>query len=510
MCQVTESVNSGPRPMRICLLTDQDLDAEEHPDDDWLCDPRPYLPEADWTLAVLEKDTAVPQINELASHGFDLFFNLCDGAWDEGYTPGIEVVQTLERLGAAFTGATSEFYEPSRESMKRACRAWGIDTPAYLITRNDGDLERASNTLRFPLIVKHPSSYSSIDLTRASRVESRQALFERGRRMIAKYAGALVEEFIDGTEATVLVAENPDDPFSPTVYAPVQYVFPTGETFKHTEMKWVDYAQMTCVPVEDPVLAGRLREASARFFVALHGAGYGRCDLRVDEDGRPWMLEINPNCGLYFELKDAGSADLCLMNDPAGHVGFTKQVIAAAFARHARRQRNWEVRPLPDGDYGMFASRDLAAGDIVVSHEATAHHIVSLKQVEQHWTDERRARFGTHAWPLTDDTWVIWGRSPDDWMPIEHSCDPNTWHTGLDLTARRAIRSGEEITIDYAMRYNERMPSFECDCASRICRKTIRGTDYLTDVVDRYGDHVSDYVRITRLNRPGEHRSGVA
>ena len=496
--------------MRICLLTDQDLDSDELPDDDWPCDPRPYLPDADWTLAVLEKDTAVPQINELASRGFDLFFNLCDGAWDEGHTPGLEVVQTLERLGVPFTGATSEFYEPTRESMKRACLAWGIDTPAYLITRNDGDLERAANTLQFPMIVKHPSSYSSIDITRASRVETPEALFERGRMMIAKYAGALIEEFIDGTEVTVLVAENPDDPCTPTVYAPVQYVFPPGETFKHTEMKWVDYDQMTCVPVEDPVLANRLRDASSRFFVALHGAGYGRCDLRVDEDGRPWMLEINANCGLYFSLDEPGSADLCLMNDPAGHIGFTKQVIASAFERQARSLKNWEVRPRPRGEYGMFASRDIAEGEIVVSHEANPHRLVSREHVEQHWTDENRARFGTHAWPLTDDTWVIWEHNPDDWTPVEHSCDPNCWLTGLDLTARRAIPFGEEITLDYATRYNERMPTFNCECRSPICRRTIRGTDYLTDIVDRYGEHVSDYVRSKRPGRPELHQSGAA
>ena len=37
--------------------------------------------------------------------GFDVFINLCDGAWDEDRA-GIEVAQTLERLGLVFTGAT--------------------------------------------------------------------------------------------------------------------------------------------------------------------------------------------------------------------------------------------------------------------------------------------------------------------------------------------------------------------------------------------------------------------
>jgi D-alanine-D-alanine ligase len=496
--------------MKICLLTDQDLDSESFSEHDWPNDPRPYLPEAEWTLAVLEKDTAVPLINKLAGQGFDLFFNLCDGAWDEGDTPGIEVVQTLERLGVPFTGATSEFFEPSRESMKRLCFAWGIDTPPYLIARNDRDLERAANTLRFPMIVKHPSSYSSIDLTRASRVMTAEALFDRGRAMIAKYAGALVEEFIDGVEATVLVAENPDDAGSPITYQPVRYVFPEGETFKHTELKWVDYHDMMCVPVEDPVLDERLRHACARFFVALRGAGYSRFDLRVDGNGRPWMLESNANCGLFNELKDASSADFCLMHDAGGHVEFTRQVIKAALARHARRQRLWEVRPRPSGEYGMFASRDIEAGETIVAGEATAHRIVSLSEVERSWEPEDRARFETHAWPVTDETWAVWGANPDDWTPIEHSCDPSAWVKGLDITARRPIRFGEEISIDYATRYNERMPSFDCECGTSACRGTIHGSDYMTDVVDRYGSHVSDYVRNKRSDRTDVRRTGAA
>ena len=48
------------------------------------------------------------------------------------------------------------------------------------------------------------------------------------------------------------------------------------------------------------------------------------------------MLEINPNCGVYYPPKDYGSADICLSLDPEGHAGFTRQLVAAAFGRHRR------------------------------------------------------------------------------------------------------------------------------------------------------------------------------
>jgi D-alanine-D-alanine ligase-like ATP-grasp enzyme len=322
--------------MRICLLTNQDLLADPFPSDDWPCDPRPFYPDAHWHVEYLRKATSVEQVALRIHQGFDLFFNLCDGAADQDI-PGIEVVKTLEEHGVAFTGATSEFYEPPRESMKQACRSVGIDTPDYILARCDADIEWAAELLRFPLFVKHYSSYSSIDLSRRSRVCSPAGLRQQARKIMRRHGAALIEEFIVGTECTVLVAENPDDSARPQTYTPIQYRFPEGETFKHADMKWVDYGKLAAFPVDDPILDARLRDASARFFVALRGASFGRCDLRVDRSGTPFMLEINPNCGVYYPPGDAGSADLCLAHDPDGHAGFTRQLIRAALHRHQRR-----------------------------------------------------------------------------------------------------------------------------------------------------------------------------
>ena len=324
--------------MRICLLTTQDLDADPFPDDDWPCDPRPFLPEADWHVAVLEWPCATRQVRALARGGYDLFFNLCDGAADEE-APGIEVVRTLERLGVPFTGSTSVFYEPSRAKMKRVCRGLGIESPAHVMVQKEADVERAAARLRFPLIVKHPSSYSSIDLSRASRVVTPAGLRRQARKMLSRHGAALVEEFIEGEECTVLVAENPQDARRPTTYVPIRYRFPAGERFKHADLKWVDYDGMTASPVADGALAARLRDVSARLFVGLDGASFGRCDLRVDAAGTPFVLEMNANCGVYYPPADAGGADLALLHDPAGHAGFTRQLVEAALGRHRRRRR---------------------------------------------------------------------------------------------------------------------------------------------------------------------------
>jgi D-alanine-D-alanine ligase len=326
--------------VRICLLTTQDLDdlANSEATEDWPCDPRPFLPEEEWHVAILTgKHEAVEQTERLIAEGYDLFFNLCDGAADQDI-PGIEVIEALERHGVPFTGAVSECYEPTRTQMKEACHQLGIATPAYIVAKNDADVERAAQTLSFPLFVKHHNSYASVDLSRRSRVQSPAGLRQQARKIMSRHGAALIEEYIEGIECTVLVAENPEDPQRPITYTPVQYRLPEGEDFKHARLKWVEYDGLTSFAVADTELAARLRDECGRFFVQLKAASFGRCDLRVDRAGTPHMLEINPNCGVFYPATAPGSADICLSLDPAGHAGFAKQLVAAAFGRHARRK----------------------------------------------------------------------------------------------------------------------------------------------------------------------------
>lgn len=326
--------------MRICLLTTQDLDEDPFPDDDWPCDPRPFLPEAEWHVAVLEgKHDCIPHVEELITQDFDLFFNLCDGSSEED-SPGIEVIKTLERHKVPYAGACSDCYEPTRAQMKKACRKLGIATPKHVFARNEADIEKASKKLKFPLFVKHHNSYASLDISRRSKVMTPEGLNIQARKIISLHGTALIEEFIEGSECTVLVAENPKNPKKPITYPPAQYIFPKGDSFKHSDLKWVDYSGLSAIEVKDPVLSKRLQDETARFFVELKGASFGRCDIRVAEDGTTYMLEINSNCGIYYPKADWSSADVCLSFDPEGHEGFTRLLVEAALARHRRLHRS--------------------------------------------------------------------------------------------------------------------------------------------------------------------------
>jgi D-alanine-D-alanine ligase len=296
----------------------------------------------------------------------------------------------------------------------------------------------------------------------------------------------------------VLVAEHPDVHAGPTAYVPIEYRFPEGETFKHYDLKWISYHGLHAAPVADAALDAAVREGARRLFAGLGGAGYGRCDIRLDADGVPYFLEINPNCGIFYPLTDPGSADLILTHDPAGHHGFTRQIVEAALARHRRGRKKWAVRRLPGRGYGLVATAPIAAGETVLAFEERPHALVTRSHVEAQWDGRHRDWFARYAWPLTDEVWVMWEQDPEAWKPVNHHCDPSTWLSGLDVTARRALAPGDEITLDYATYIHETAPPFACTCGAAACRGVVSGADVLAPFVERYGGHVSDYVRALR------------
>lgn len=474
--------------LKICVLSDEIF----YP---WT--PAPYLQNYHWGLFMLSRLNSVRTVQELVKRDYDIFINVCDANPTEP-RPGLEVILALEEAGVAFTGADSAFYDPSREDMKRVCQLYGLNFPLGIQVGHEEEIDRVAASLPFPMIVKIPNSYGSEGIEPASRVETPTALYTQVRKVMAKYSNALVEQFIEGREFTVLVVENPDDQYSPKAYRPVEFIFPPGETFKHFNLKWYNWEKIQTKSCDDPFLSERLMEAGRKLFVGLNGVSFGRCDMRMDSSGDIYILEINPNCAILYTPPEQNSADFMLMNDPEGHHGFLERIFRAALARRDRLQPNWFVRYNPKRGYGLYARRKITEGETILRHEKRPHTLVSLEHVRKHWPQEQQQLFACRSYPLTDDVWVVPSDNPAEWTPINHACEPNAWWQGLDIIARQPISNGEEITLDYATFHNEQMPEFACACGTPSCRKIIRGTDYLLPFVERYGEHVTGFVKQKR------------
>jgi D-alanine-D-alanine ligase len=314
--------------MYLCILS-----SIPDANDDVPYDPSPHMNGFKWKHYLVHPKNVEKQLRELLNEGVDVFFNLCDGTADDPLS-GIGLVQAMEKLGAAFTGADSTFFDPSRQEMKSYAKKVNVPTPNWVMLDRVEDVERVAKRLRFPVLVKPPHGYASIGITRDSRCENVEQLKVQVEREIDEFGRALLEEFIEGREFTCLIAENPDDPNTPITFKPVEFIFPKGESFKHYNMKWVEYEKMSVAPVKDARIEKVLREQTTRVFKVMDGNGYARCDYRIGADGTIYMLEINPNCGIFYAPDEPGSADFSLINDPVySHQKFLKLIIRSAQKR---------------------------------------------------------------------------------------------------------------------------------------------------------------------------------
>ena len=315
--------------MYICVLTSL-------PDEnDIPYDPSPYMNGYRWKQHLVQPKNVEKQIRDLMDEGVDVFINLCDGTPDDALS-GIALVHALEKYNAAFSGADSKFFDPTRDEMKNAARRVSVPTPNWMFVNRAEDAEKVAKRLNFPMLVKPPHGYASVGIRRNSRVESIDQLREQLQLEINEFGRALIEEFIEGREFTCLIAENPDDPRKILTFTPVEFIFPKGESFKHYDMKWVEYEKMSVAVVNDAKIEKVLREQTARVFKELGGNGYARCDYRMDASGVIHMLEINPNCGIFYPPSEPGSADFSLLNDPTNHTKFMKLIIRNAQNRQTR------------------------------------------------------------------------------------------------------------------------------------------------------------------------------
>lgn len=316
--------------MYICVLSST-------PDEnDIPYDPSPYMNGYRWKQHHVEPTNVEKQIKSLMDEGVDVFVNLCDGTPDDALS-GIALVKAMEKYNAAFTGADSKFFDPTRDEMKNAAKRVSVPTPSWIFVNRVEDAEKVVKRLKFPMLVKPPHGYASVGIRRNSRVETIEQLREQLQLEINEFGRALVEEFIEGREFTCLIAENTKDPNKPFTFTPVEFIFPDGESFKHYDMKWVDYEKMSVAVVNDPRIDKVLREQTIRVFKELGGNGYARCDYRMDADGTIHMLEINPNCGIFYPPHEPGSADFSLLNDPTtNHTKFMKLIVRNAQFRQTR------------------------------------------------------------------------------------------------------------------------------------------------------------------------------
>jgi len=161
------------------------------------------------------------------------------------------------------------------------------------------------------------------------------------------------------------------------------------------------------------------------------------------------------------------------------------------------------TQPSPLGGMGGFAVAPIAAGETLLILSG-----LPLTQAEMERTLAEYIAAGKYFNSMEVEEAVHLHLEDVLPVPFNHSCDSNGWMAdAVTVAARRDIRAGEEVTVDYSLQTAQPVPLLEipCACGTSACRGTITGDDWrLLAVQMRYSGHFAPFInrRIAALSAP--------
>lgn len=226
---------------------------------------------------------------------FDLIFNICEGIDGEAvYEP--MVISVLELIGVPFTGSSSwtTALTLRKNVVNGVLDRAGLPVPRWTHVRRGEEI----TSVGFPAICKPVAEDASVGIEQRSVVRSMRALSARVDAMLGGWDEVLIQRFIDGREVNVGILGDDVLPISEIDFAKM----PQGMWhIVSYRSKWEtgsdeDLGAKPNCPADLPEdLANELIVIARAAWSVVRGEGYGRCDFRIDQSGRPWLLEVNAN-----------------------------------------------------------------------------------------------------------------------------------------------------------------------------------------------------------------------
>jgi D-alanine-D-alanine ligase len=260
------------------------------------------LRKAGFKVNVLPVYNARRFINDILNLKTDLIYNFCEmvelESQEEVFAAGL-----FELVKVPYTGAPPMTLGLCLDKAKTKIilSHYGIPTAKFDLFNESIDGRKKIN-LRFPVIVKPVREDASAGINEKSVVYDRKELEERVEYIIKMFKQpALVEEFIDGREVNVAILGN-----NPPVVLPISEI-----DFSHLpshlpkivsyEAKWIpntDYYEKTipiCPAPLEPELERKIKDIALSCYKIMGCRDYARVDMRIDKEGNPYVLEVNPN-----------------------------------------------------------------------------------------------------------------------------------------------------------------------------------------------------------------------
>jgi D-alanine-D-alanine ligase len=240
----------------------------------------------------------------------DLIFNLCDEGYNNNARNELHIPALLEMIGIPYTGSPPQCLAScyDKSLVRGIAKEMGILVPeAFFIKSEDTTFELPFG---FPVIVKPNFGDSSFGITQRSVAKNIEELVNAISEIRERFGydkPILVEEFLTGKDLSVGIIGNPPEFYTvlPIIEEDYSALPPELPRICGYEAKWLPespYWKIKSIPAELPEETKKLIvKCCLELFERLEVRDYCRFDWRLDSEGNPKLLEVNPNPGWCWD-----------------------------------------------------------------------------------------------------------------------------------------------------------------------------------------------------------------
>ncbi len=283
----------------------------------------------------LEATQDLPRV--LAEADVDLIFNIAEGV--AGRNREAQVPALCELLGIPYTGSDSATLAIALDKAlcKKVLSQHDILTPGGMLMETGR--ERLDPDLRFPLIIKPNAEGSSKGIGTASVVDNEEELRKTVAELIERYRQpALVEEYITGREFTVGLLGSK----RPRVLPPMEIRFLDSKNERPVydyvvKQEWRKHVEYQCPAQLSESQLKAIEKIARATFAALDCRDFARVDIKMTDDGRIYVFEVNPLPGMT-----PGYSDLVLISAACGmdYDQLMAEITVGGFRRLREKERH--------------------------------------------------------------------------------------------------------------------------------------------------------------------------
>lgn len=224
-------------------------------------------------------------MKKLEQGKYDRAFNILHGrGGEDGTIQGALEIAAIPYTGSGVLGSALGM---DKLRTKRIWEAARLPTPAYVVLECEEDLQQAIEQVGFPMMVKPVHEGSSIGMT---KVMAASQLQDAWRKAADFDPEVMAERWIHGSEYTVSILGRQALPM---------ICLETPREFYDFEAKYTANTTRYLCPCGLPADTEKLlQQMSLQAFAAVDASGWGRVDMMLDAEQKPWLIEVNTIPGM--------------------------------------------------------------------------------------------------------------------------------------------------------------------------------------------------------------------